>query len=493
MRKRLALACVALACAAATFAAPLKPGALREYVTPGFTLVSDDEYEARRLLRRVPSFERLLAKFLDCEPRPTGTPTYIYLVRGTVWSRYLQPSHSVIGEFVPARFASYILMATGTQRVRQSLLHEYTHYFLHSQFRGFYPLWFDEGLAGLMESTVLRETYARVDVPSFVAQRPWIAMPRLLTIDKSSREYLQNPLTGNVHGMSWALVHRGFVDDKKFGASILSYLRAINDLVPIEDAVQSSFGMSVASLDESMRTYLDRGRFYQSRIDFEPVTPAPAGAGRLLGAAEAYEAVARAMLDTGFNPQRLREVIDAAAAAAPGSPSVGVLRARLASRDRDDAALDSLHDAWGPGADARTARGLGLALFERLRGPAGDERMPEAKRLDIEARAFALLERALAADAGDAEPAWAFALLAVHRRERLDVALQRLELAKQRVRDNADLALATALVHQAREDPAAELAALVDAARFSGSIDERAAIVRRARELRSELRATAPQ
>ena len=219
-----------------------------------------------------------------------------------------------------------------------------------------------------------------------------------------------------------------------------------------------------------------------------PVLPA----GRALGESEALETLARVALDTGFSPDNVGEVIAAADRAAPGAPRVGVLKLRLAVRDRQDAEALRLAATLAAHEDLATLRDTGLALFERVREPVGDP-PTAARRTEFEDAAFALLDRALRIDAGDAPAAWAYALLAARRHESVDTALERLAAARTRMPGHPDLAEATALALEVRGEEAAMMPFLLDALRNTSSAEQRARTARGIAELRIKEREKAPR
>jgi hypothetical protein len=467
---------------------------LRIYETPRFTLIADDDSRARMVNTQVAHFERVLVKVLTREMEPTGTPTYFFLVRNPVWARYLQPSDAVVGEFVPGRFSNYLLLNSVSDlgRFRQIVQHEFTHLFLRTQFRGEYPLWFDEGMAALMENTQLRSHRARIGPPRYVAPEPWISFARLASLDRSSPEYLSPGTSYSVLLESWGMMHMGLVAEPAFGDGIFRFIKSINDLLPTRDAVQVGFGMSVAEVDAKLREYLARDRFRVATIKYDPPPVTPLGPGRLLGQGEACEWLARTMLDLELNSARVREVVDAAVAASPGSPGVGVLEMRLAVRDRDDAALERHYQTLADTKDAATARGMGLALFERARNKTPADSMSPATPTGIARRAFVLLDRALVAEPGDGEATWAYALLAAQLGENLETALSRLAFTRTLVRDNSDLAMVTALVHEAGGNLGAMVPFLEEAARFANSAEKRRLAHARIAEIRKRMSSDAP-
>jgi hypothetical protein len=332
----------------------------------------------------------------------------------------------------------------------------------------------------MLGATKLRGRKAVIALPTLTFRGRWIPLPRLFELDKSSPEYLSVDESPDVHLESWAIVHRGLIDDPVFGASMLKFLAALNRFVSIEEAAQDSFGMSLAALDSSMRAYLENGSFRGGVIAFEPVRAPALGKGRRLSELESRTRLARVMLDTGFNPQNARELIASAASLDPGSADVAALELRLALRERDEGRAAALLGKI-PAAEVPIAREAALALLERMDGPGYAE------------RAYAWLDRAQRADADDAESAWGFALAAAHLKRGLEVALMRLDRARGLVPDNADLAMATALVHEAAGSHEKMLPWLIEAWRHSGDPGQRLRAAQKMRELRALQRQVAPQ
>jgi hypothetical protein len=453
---------------------------------PTYSVVSHDEGMARTVMSQMGPIEQVLSKVLGRQTQPADSPTFIFIVRGSVWLRYLQPGKMIVGEFAPGRFANYLLLNTDSDggSVRDAVNHEYTHLYLHTQFRGVIPLWFDEGLAEVMQETEFRKTSALVGTRKDYNVPGWVPLSRLLRIDKKSPEYLFTQ-TYLVHSESWAMVHRGVIAEPAFGKKMFAYLKTINDGVPIEDAVQSSFGMNIEQLEKQLISYYMKANYRVAKIDFQPPAELRTDVTRELSELQALEMLAQMMFDTGLRPDRLGEVIAAAERRAPESAAVRVLKLHLAVRDRDDAEAERLWNGLAPAAqDVNVARGIGLALFERVRESAPADSLAADARLALQSRALGLLQRSLDAEAHDPEAAWAFGMLAASLNTQLEPALKFLEAARQSAPRNSDLAMASALIHEARRQPEEMLASLADTARYSRSVDQRLWAMRRIEELR---------
>ena len=470
-------------------------GTLRAWQLPAYTLIAADGGDPRYLVQRLDNTQRAVSKLLATPVKPVAVPTFVWLVPRKVWNRYLAPSNAIVGEFVPGRFTHYLLIDEGIGRdgVREAVQHEYTHHFLRTQWGGLYPLWFDEGVAEIMGGARLYHDRAVLQVPRASSVGTWIEMWRLFELDKNSREYLSPNWSDAVHGESWAIVHRALMHDTKFGNQMFAYLAAANRLVPPEDAVTQSFGMSFAELDASMKSYVRERVFAVGAVNFEDAPRASMPAGRALAPVEALASLARVMLDTGFQPAHVAEIVGTARRAAPGAPEVAILDVRLAVRDRRDAEALRLAARLGATHDLATLRDTGLALLERVREPVAGDPLDPGMRADFEDAAFGLLDRALRIDAGDAPAAWGYALLAARRRDGIDTALERLATARTRMPGHPDLAEATALALEARGREDAMLPFLLDAVRNTSSAAQRARAAQRIADLRIKEREKAPQ
>jgi tetratricopeptide (TPR) repeat protein len=402
-------------------------------------------------------------------------PTYILIVRGAVWDRYLRPGSMISAEFVPARFANYLLLHTGDDAgpLRQAVYHEYTHFYLNTHLRGVIPLWFDEGMAQFMEATSFNDGTATVGSPNFSYVPKLLPLGELLRIDKKSRKYLST-WTYSVHLLSWAMVHRALLDEPGADSQLFSYLRQIDEGTPIDEAVKASFGITTEELDQEIRLYLEQIHFRLGRIQIETGGIVPAGGGRPLSDVDALVLLARVMFDTGFHPERLGEVIAAAEKRSPDSTEVQVLKVRLQARWRDYAALDRIVRELAPRlTDPQMARGVGFALFERSSDARPDDLLSAARRLDLRERGMQLLDRALRANPDDPEAAWAFGLLAASTNQQLETALKHLLTVSKIAPDNPDIAMAIAQLYEAGKQSEEMLPWLQKTARFSHSTEQR--------------------
>ena len=447
---RIALGCLLTLGGAQSVAAGLfvaQPGDMTRYELPGYTLVAIDNPQLRRDMTKLPRLKRALELSLGIDVRATGIPTYVYVVSNSIWDRYLEPSTGIPSEFVPTRFANYII-ADNAGIDRGGLFHEHTHLYLYNQMPGVYPTWFDEGLAVMMAQAQFTESQVQIFPPRHNDEGGWIPTARLLRVTKTSPEYLSEKQLYSFHFQSYAMLYRALIDQPDFGKNVFKYLEAFNNLEPADEA-EKALGVPIPDLDFQMRNYVNDTGKKRVMMDLEGSTELKLPAGTRMSKLDSLLGIATICLDAGLHLDMVHELLDAAEAEPGGKPRTLPLRMRLAARLKDDAKLEELYGILSKDGDAQVARVAGLALFERV------ETLDEqsgARRTDLMTRSFELLNRSLATQADDPQAVWAFAMLSADLKRDLDVALQRLVPMFDRLPSNPDMAHAAGKVLYARGD-----------------------------------------
>ena len=464
----------AVACLLMSGASAREPRAssYQAYEFPDYTLITRDRAVALELPPQAAQTRALLAKLLARQPHAARMPNYIvYLPRDT-WVRYFDEGGNSFAAFVPDRFANYLLLsnreALEELELRYAVRHAYTHVFLHTQFEGVQPWWFDEGLANLVERTDIRGTVARVGFAPEVSGG-WMPIDELMN-------YQPPVLTCRTSGYftiadypSFFLVYRGLISDPEFGQQMVQYLQEYSDLRPVDEALKSSFGRSGAELNRAIYTEGQAGRVI--RLDIPPLTPVALPPAHEVGEDEFRQLLVDLMLLTRFKPERVADVMAEMYRRSPESPRTVALRMRIAARAHDDALLERLVRMTAPHtSDPLLARGAGLALFERLQS---DAPLENGARQRMQDQAFDLLDRAAMSRTDDAEAIWAYGMLAAELQRELPTAMRRVQNMNAIMPSNADLTIALAQLKGASGAPGDRLLVLNEALRYSKSLEQR--------------------
>jgi hypothetical protein len=469
---------VALAALLAVSARAREPdvGGFRSYSMPGYTIVTHDEKAARQIPTQIAMIDGVLEQLLVGQTRIPGAPTFVIVAPQKLWNDYLQPSAEVVSEFMPGRFVNYMLLVNcrcDAAFLKRQVYHEYAHLFLHAQFRGILPLWFDEGMAGLVERTEFRGSRAILGQPTTMSPG-WMDMDDLLRLDRSNPGFRSAVHAARFHDQSWALVHRGIVADREFGQQMFAYLTALDDMKTIDEAVQSSFGKPFAQFSKEHYAYTSKSVFETIWLDVGPAPQVHLVSGREMSQSESIEMLADAMFVSGSKRERILRLINSMQKIAPHSAGVRVLRLRLASRDRDDRVIDFLLEKLERDlADPRVARGVGLALVDRLRDRGPEDPMSAERARHLQERALHLLDVALRATPEDPEAAWAFGIAASDTQQLQGTALQRLLTASETLPMNADIASSLALVYASMGKSEKAGPHLRNVVQFSRSMEQR--------------------
>jgi hypothetical protein len=475
---------IALACLL-PFAAPaaeIKLAKFTAYDAPNYTIITArPEQRVRKLMTDIAQFERALELALNRKATPTGVPTHIFIASRREWQKFLQPREGIAGWFQPQRFANYLLIDgdSDPDETLRTVFHEYTHYFLRSQFSGEYPPFFNEGLAEVMAMAAFKNGMVKFDVPVGrvldVRNGQWIPFDRLIRIDDASPEYVSHKLTPVFYGQAWLVVNYGMLVDREFGKRVLDYLHLLNRLVPLEQAARTSFGEDLGTIDGKLREYSRRSQMFAGQMKVDDAPAIVMGPGRPLSEVEALVAVADIMLVSGGPPDRIRLVIDAADRKAPGSASVEMLKLRQALWTEDSAEFNRLKKALPESLredDWQTRKAVALALVKRMH-EAGPMSNIKGSELDADAvQAMELLDRVLSQQADDVEALWGYGVAAVQVRKQLDVALPRLQQAYAKVR-SAEVAMSVAMAHGTRGELKEMVPYLQDTIRMSTSLEMR--------------------
>jgi hypothetical protein len=473
---RIAIVTALVAMLAATSSASAAPaiGKLTQYTTPDLIVIRDGpESRVAHLERQIAQLERALELFIGYKP-VANTPLRVFMIDNHLWRYYLQPSEAFYTDFIPHRFANYLVLTEGRRPNHAGEFYfGYTQGWLANRMRGAYPLWFEEGLAALMEGVSFRSNTARFEQLDAAPFKLWFPTAQMLRIERNSPEHLSIATAYAYQWQAWVMMHLATSRDTVFADQVRAYIGAINNLETVEAAAVKSFGMSLDELDAKLRTHATLNSYPLPVIPLGKVPPVKFSPGRELSQTDALEAVADLMFAGRKPVSHLRRVVEAHEEL-DGGPRSRLLRLQLALAERQppliEAALATLEPDF-PAPDI--ARGVGVAIHDYLAAVKPETRTDE-HRARLRELAFDLLGRALTARPEDPEAAWGFAMLAAEFNRELPRARQYLGHAEKILPGNFHLAEAASLVHRASGNRSAMLLALGEAARRSRNLEQRA-------------------
>lgn len=256
-----------------------------EVRSPHFTVLSNaGERNGRHVAAQ---FENIRALFQAAFPKAridAGKPTIAFALKNENSLKLLLPSYGLnnkekhIGGLYhmgpDKNFALVRTDITESESNYHALYHEYTHAFLHLNFRGL-PLWLDEGLAEFYGNTGFDAKYViygGVDLRQLLVLRPpnqLIPIPALVAADQTSPFYNAQEHAGMFYTESWALVHYFLVSEEvrqqKLIPKFLTLLQSSDD--PVE-AANESFG-DLSKLARHLQAYASQNSFSAIRLPLQ--------------------------------------------------------------------------------------------------------------------------------------------------------------------------------------------------------------------------------
>jgi hypothetical protein len=183
------------------------------------------------------------------------------------------------GFFVPGEDQNFIVLSLFEEESWRAVAHDFAHLLLNYN----YPPaegWFDEGLAEYFSS--IRVDNKQIEIgsdpelnPAFTtdllenqheAQNPpksltellgaqvWISLPDLFTMKHDTSTYSEGTHHTLFYAQSWMVMHY-LLHEKKLPETGTYFDLVENQHVPVEEAIQKAYGMSVAQLDQAIKDY----------------------------------------------------------------------------------------------------------------------------------------------------------------------------------------------------------------------------------------------
>lgn len=466
----------------ASLAAEPRIGKFVQYDTGEFVVVtSRSAAQSRRIMTDLVKFRLTLERVLGKRATPNAFPTTIVITSASDWTKWLQPGRDVAGFFQSSRFSNFMALNgdASTQEALHVMFHEYTHYYLASQFAGEYPPWFNEGLAELMGWARFDKGMALLQVPMYQVYEArdgdWIPFERLIKVDHSDPEYQSHKLAPSFYAQSWLTVNYGLIENRIFGAQIFRYLQKLNTLVPEDEAARSAFG-DLAAADKLLRDYSHYSSIAGGGINLGDVPEVQLPTGKPLTEFDAMSIFADLMLETRISPERIRPLVQTLERRDPNTARAAILAARLAEATDEspafDAAVARAEAALAP-TDWQQRRELASVLLTSgLDSSPMSSRKSEDMDNDVK-RAMKWFAEAIAHNNQDVEALWGFGTAATRLDKNLDLAEQALLAAYQRAPSSAEIAMSLANVKARQEKPEDMVPFLEDTVRYATDLHTR--------------------
>src|SRR5690348_15278130 len=171
---------------------------------------------------------------------------------------------SDLGFFQPGEDVNYIAMSLDArERDPYSIaFHEYVHLHLRDNVPQA-PVWLNEGLAEFYGHLQFSAGEAVLGAPlsylHLLRSQELLPLTTLLAIDHKSPHYNEQDKSGIFYGESWALVHYLMLGGPGRQDQFRRFLQQVSRGEDVAKSLESSFGMTLETIEKELRAYVNRG------------------------------------------------------------------------------------------------------------------------------------------------------------------------------------------------------------------------------------------
>jgi tetratricopeptide (TPR) repeat protein len=240
-----------------------------------------DAEKLRQVAAWLEFFHSAFARLVSRNVLDASVPTTVILFRDEASFTPFKPLYqgrpaNVAGFFQPGEDVNYIAISLdpGERDPFSTAFHEYVHLHLKDNVPGT-PLWLNEGLAEFYGTMQFSGGEATLGAPlnhyiRLLREQEMLPLATLFSIGTNSPHYNEQEKSGIFYGESWALVHYlmlgGGSSTSGRQEQFKRFLGQVSRGDSAAKALEDSFGMSLATLEEQLKAYVRRGEFAALRI-----------------------------------------------------------------------------------------------------------------------------------------------------------------------------------------------------------------------------------
>lgn len=242
-----------------------------------FVIGNADPEKLRQVAAWLEIFHRSFARLISRNVIDSSVPTTVVVFRDEVSFRPFKPIYqgrpaNVSGFFQPGDDVNYIAISLDSydRDPFGTAFHEYVHLHLKDNIPGA-PLWLNEGLAELYGSLQFSGNDALLGAPIYpymqlLRKEGLLPLKTLFSIGHDSPHYNEDDKQGIFYGQSWALVHYLMFGNSARQEQFRQFLQQVGRGDDAAKAIERSFGVTVETLEDELRSYVGRGNLAAQRI-----------------------------------------------------------------------------------------------------------------------------------------------------------------------------------------------------------------------------------
>jgi|GEM_PF-597007 tetratricopeptide (TPR) repeat protein len=247
-----------------------------EVKSPHFSVVTDaGEKKGREVATRFEQMRAVFGKLFARASVNVPVPLQIVAFRNGKELSQMAPLYhgkptEVAGLFQPGEDRSFIMLDMSVDNPFNVVFHEYAHQLMNGNLKDEAAPWFDEGFAEYFATITVDGKQARVgkipeDTFLILRHAGMMKVTDLMRVRHNSQAYNESGDRRSVfYAESAMLVH--YLYDHQLVQKLAIYFDLVNTRrLPVEDAIQQTFGMTAADFEKAFRAYVQDGRYtYQA-------------------------------------------------------------------------------------------------------------------------------------------------------------------------------------------------------------------------------------
>lgn len=252
-----------------------------EIQSPHFSVITDaGEKRGREAAMRFEQMRAVFSALLTKVDVNIPVPLQIVAFRNTKELRQIAPLWNgkpieLAGLFQGGEDRSFIMLDMSVDSPWIVVFHEYAHQLMNGTLAAEVDPWFEEGFAEYFSSIEVDAKEARVGkIPpekyQILQAQGMMKIADLFKVRQNSSTYNESGDHRTVfYAESGMVMH--YLYDHNLIPKLADYFSLkIDKKVPVEDAIQQSFGMSAAQFDKALRAYVDSNRYLYYSIPTPP-------------------------------------------------------------------------------------------------------------------------------------------------------------------------------------------------------------------------------
>lgn len=241
----------------------------REIKSPNFTVYTNDsDKRGREVALRFEQMRKVFGTLILRDKVNINVPLVIIAFKDNRGLKSVAPLWKgkpidLAGLYLSGEDKHFIALDLSSEAGYPVVFHEYAHLLLNANFPKT-DLWFDEGFAEYYSTIDITPKEVKIGAApknaGLILDEGLMPVEKLFAITHNAPEYnVTGPKRHTLYAQSWLVVHYLY-DMKKLKETGEYFDLVINKRVPIAQALQTTFGMTPAEFDKTLRDYFRKNQ-----------------------------------------------------------------------------------------------------------------------------------------------------------------------------------------------------------------------------------------